>query len=226
MNFITRIKIHLFEAPKLIRSIYFCFRYLPLSQAVKMPVFLDVPIKVCKLRKGNIVFSGNIKSRQVFFGEGISGFPAMNTNIHIEKDSKIIFRGTAFIARGNTLRVDSGGILEIGNNFAINKNSVLRCSGRITISDNVLFGWNNEINDNDGHPTYVDSKKTCEVLPILIGPHVWVTSHVLISKNVTIPEGCVVAKGAVVTKKHDQPNTLIGGIPAKDIKQGITWSFK
>jgi len=89
-----------------------------------------------------------------------------------------------------------------------------------------LFGWNNEINDNDGHQTYVDSKKTCEVMPILIGPHVWVTSHVLISKNVTIPEGCVVAKGAVVTKKHGQPNTLIGGIPAKDIKQGITWSFK
>ena len=84
-----------------------------------MPVFLDVPIKVCKLRKGNIVFSGNIKSRQVFFGEGISGFPAMNTNIHIEKDSKIIFRGTAFIARGNTLRVDSGGILEIGKNITV-----------------------------------------------------------------------------------------------------------
>lgn len=87
-----------------------------------------------------------------------------------------------------------------------------------------MIGWNNEINDNDGHPIYINGEKTQGTAPIEIGPHVWITTYVKISKGVEIPEGCIVAKGAVVTKKHKTAYTLIGGIPAKDIKTGVDWS--
>lgn len=224
MNIFKRIYIHIPETHKLIRSFYFCFRYLPFKQALKMPIFLNVPVKVCKLWKGGIVFNGRIESRQVEFVEGIDGISAIDSNIYIEEGSKVVFNGKAYISKGGTLRVDSGGILEIGKDFVMNKNTVIRCSDRITLLDDVMIGWNNEINDNDGHPIYVNGDKINSTSPIMIGPHVWITTHVRISKGVTIPKGCIVAKGAVVVKKHDSINTLIGGIPAKDIKTEISWS--
>lgn len=189
-----------------------------------MPIFLDVPVKVCKLNRGCIQFKGKIESRQVEFVEGITGFSAPNANIYIEEGTNVVFAGKAFISRGCTLRVDNRGILEIGKGFVINKNTVIRCSDRVTFLDDVMIGWNNEINDNDGHPVYVDGHKIKNTGSIVIGPHVWITSHVRVSKGVTIPEGCIVAKGAVVTRKHVSKYTLIGGVPAKEIKNGVDWS--
>lgn len=170
------------------------------------------------------MFNGPIQSRQIEFVEGIEGFPADKTNVYIEKGSKIIFYGKAFISRGSTLRIDEGGILKIGKDFVINKNTIIRCSDRITFHDDVMIGWNNEINDNDGHPIYIEGERIKSTSPIKIGPHVWITTYVKISKGVEISEGCIVAKGAVVTKKHNTPNSLIGGIPAKDIRTGVDWS--
>lgn len=224
MNIFRRIYIHIPEIGKLIRSFYFCFRYLPFNQAIKMPIFLAVPVKVCQLHRGGIMFNGPIQSRQIEFVEGIEGFPADKTNVYIEKGSKIIFYGKAFISRGSTLRIDEGGILKIGKDFVINKNTIIRCSDRITFHDDVMIGWNNEINDNDGHPIYINGEKIKSTSPITVGPHVWITSYVKVSKGAVIPEGCIVAKGAIVVKEHTSAHSLIGGVPAKDIKSGIDWS--
>lgn len=190
-----------------------------------MPIFLDAPVKVIRLKKGNIIFNGDIRTRQIQFGEGIAGFSASATQIYIEESGKLIFEGSAFIAKGCTLRVDNGGVLILGNNFGMNKKSVIRCSERVTFKEDALLGWNNEINDNDGHPIFVNGQRIESSLPILIGRHVWITSHVKISKGVEIPNDCIVAKGAVVTKRHKVPNTLIGGVPAKDIKNRIEWGI-
>ena len=43
-----------------------------------------------------------------------------------------------------------------------------------------------------------------------------------ILKGVTIGDGAIVAAGAVVTKDVP-PKTLVGGIPAKVIKEDIEW---
>lgn len=225
MNILKRVYIHIIGLNKIIRSLLFCLKYLPFSEAIKIPVFLEVPIDVVKLKKGNIVLRGAISTRQILFVEGINLFSSPLTRLYVEEDSRIVFEGRAFISKGCSLRVDSGGILEIGNGFIANKNCIIRCSDRVLLHDDVMMGWNNEINDNDGHPIYIDDIKIKSTSPISIGPHVWITSYVKVSKGVHIPSGCIVAKGAVVTKKHENPNSLIGGVPAKDIKSGINWSI-
>lgn len=50
-----------------------------------------------------------------------------------------------------------------------------------------------------------------------VGQHVWIGGNVTILPGITIGNNVVVAAGAVVTK--DIPdNALVGGVPAKKIK--------
>ena len=56
-----------------------------------------------------------------------------------------------------------------------------------------------------------------DVAPVVIGDDCWIGRRVMIMAGVTIGEGCVIAAGAVVTKDIP-PYSVVGGIPAKVIK--------
>ncbi len=53
--------------------------------------------------------------------------------------------------------------------------------------------------------------------PVIIGDNVWIGACVTIVPGVTIGDNAIIAAGAVVTK-NVEPNTVVGGVPAKFIK--------
>lgn len=53
--------------------------------------------------------------------------------------------------------------------------------------------------------------------PIRIEDKVWLGANVTICPGVTIGKGAVIAAGAVVTKDVE-PRSIVGGVPAKLIK--------
>ena len=53
---------------------------------------------------------------------------------------------------------------------------------------------------------------------IIIEDEVWIEGGEIITQGVTIGRGSVVAAGAVVTK-NIEPNTIVGGVPAKFIRK-------
>lgn len=75
------------------------------------------------------------------------------------------------------------------------------------------------IRDNDGHEI-VNGEEPSK--PIVIGNHVWIGERATILKGVTIGDGAIVAANAVVTKDVE-PNTLVGGVPARVIRRGVEW---
>ena len=88
-------------------------------------------------------------------------------------------------------------------------------AGRIIIEDNVQIGPNVMLvttNHDFNHREIVLHQ------PIVIKKNAWIGGRSMILPGVTIGENAVVAGGAVVTKDVE-PNTIVGGNPAKVIKR-------
>ena len=107
--------------------------------------------------------------------------------------------------------------ISIGKNVFINHGCSSLDLGGITIEDNVLIGPKvNLITEN--HPTDPTQRKSLLLSAILIKSNAWIGAGAIILPGVTIGENAIVAAGAVVNK--DVPaNTIVGGIPAKFIKE-------
>ena len=74
------------------------------------------------------------------------------------------------------------------------------------------------LNHNFSDATKRIDEQGVSTKPVVIGDDVWIGANAVILPGVTIGSHCVVAAGAVVTK--DIPdNTVVGGVPAKVLKQ-------
>ena len=121
------------------------------------------------------------------------------------------------------MRIGSNGILNIGDNFATNKKCSLICEGIMIIGNDVLLGWKVNIRDSDGHIIYdyITKIKNPIQKNITIGNHVWIASYVDILKGTEIKDNYVIAYRSCVLSKFDKSNCIIGGYPAKVLRENI-----
>lgn len=203
-------------------SLLFCLRYLPLRQAVHVPIIIG-RVKIGKLRRGDISLCGKLRHGSIVLGmPGSEGRGNKPFYMSVHDGGKVIIGSNVTMASGTTAVV-KGATLTIGSHFFCNENCTIFCTRNITIGEDCLWGWNVELNTTDGHKIYYDGIAKPHCGEIIIGKHVWLCSESHIGKNVSIADGCVVAQRSLVIKHHLTNNTLIGGIPAKDIKYGISW---
>ncbi len=204
------------------KTVYFNFRALPFKEALRMPVIVCYNVKLLKVRRHVIRFSSKVRTGMVHIGFGGSWGVISNRHgaICLEGGS-VTFKGRAGFAEGSSIRVS--GDLVIGENLSSNKNLFLSCAHNIVIGDNVMFGWNCAVRDSDGHIVYHKGEAKPHMAPVHIGNHVWICSEAHILKGVTIGEESVVAYRSLVTKSFEQPGLLIGGSPAKEIQQDISF---
>ena len=114
------------------------------------------------------------------------------------------------------LYINYGKHTTIGKNVFINFDCVFLDLGGITIEDNVLIAPKVSLL-SEGHPVSPSERQSLVPGHIHIKKNAWIGAGATILPGVTIGENAVVAAGAVVSK--DVPaNTIVGGIPAKHIK--------
>lgn len=114
---------------------------------------------------------------------------------------------------------DCGKNIKLGKGVFINAGCQFQDQGGITIGDGSLIGPKTVIATLNHN---MNPYKRANLLPapVAIGKNVWVGANCTILPGVTIGDGAVVAAGAVVTKDV-RPNTVVGGVPAKIIKEAI-----
>jgi acetyltransferase-like isoleucine patch superfamily enzyme len=117
------------------------------------------------------------------------------------------------------LYINYGKHTKIGKNVFINFDCVFLDLGGITIKDNVLIAPKVSLL-SEGHPVSPEGRQSLVPGHIHIKKNAWIGAGATVLPGVTIGENSVVAAGAVVTK--DVPaNTIVGGVPAKVIKEII-----
>jgi len=95
----------------------------------------------------------------------------------------------------------------------------LSIGDRAAISPRVTFVLHTQPNESRIVP-YVNSHKG----PITIDSDAWIGTGAVILPNITIGEGAVVGANSVVTK-NVAPYTVVGGVPAHEIKQvNVPWN--
>lgn len=114
--------------------------------------------------------------------------------------------------------------LRLGHDVSIHRWSLISAAGGLTIGDCVSIAHQTSIltaNHGYSHPTEAIKYQPMCVAPVTIGANCWIGAKVCILAGVTIASGTVVAAGSVVTRSIADPDTIIGGIPARRIKKRI-----
>lgn len=105
--------------------------------------------------------------------------------------------------------------VKIGKRVVIMNNSLFTSVGGITIEDDVLVAANAQLISNN-HDPEEHQILTCK--PVVLKRNCWIGAGATILPGVTVGENAIVGAGAVVTKDVE-PNTVVGGNPARVIKK-------
>lgn len=147
----------------------------------------------------------------------------MNTAYHTPEELREIMGRLIGKKVDDTFRLfppfytDFGKNITIGKEVFINSGCHFQDQGGIEIGDGAFIGHNVTL-ATINHDIAPSQKRKNHYAPIKIGSNVWIGSNATVTQGVTIGEWSVVAAGAVVTKDVP-PYTIVGGIPAKEIKK-------
>lgn len=87
-----------------------------------------------------------------------------------------------------------------------------------------MLSANITVRTGDSHSvTDLDGNRINNSKSVLFGNHVWIGNTVLIFKGSQIGAHSVIAGGSVVTGRIFPEHSIIGGNPAKVIKENVDW---
>lgn len=105
--------------------------------------------------------------------------------------------------------------VKIGRRVVIMNNSLFMSAGGITIEDDAMVAANAQLISNN-HDPEEHQILTCK--PVVLKRNCWIGAGATILPGVTVGENAIVGAGSVVTKDVE-PNTVVGGNPARLIKR-------
>ena len=137
------------------------------------------------------------------------GVGALNLCIYIEDDNNIVHikKGTQISGKTELAAIE-------GTKIVLGEDSML--SANITLRTGDSHSVLNASNGNRINPSK----------DIVIGNHVWIGNTVIITKGTILGENSIVATGSVVAGKSFPRCSVVGGNPAKVIKEGVSWGHE
>lgn len=162
----------------------------------------------------------------------VKKFGPNRSKIYIDGDNNHVeIKSTKYSIRSLRLSgIKDNNNVQIGKDFYSTGNLHIefgRCSNiDLKIGDACMFGQGVSLMLYDCHKILdvttgeqINKPKT----GINIGDRVWLARDVRVLKDVSISDDTVVATGSVVTKSCSENNVILAGVPAKVVKNNISW---
>ncbi|HEU5407759.1 MAG TPA: acyltransferase, partial [Nitrospira sp.] len=163
----------------------------------------------------NISVRGELK-----VGIRAPGFQSGKDWTFLRVRGSLLVIGNVSLGRGSRIEIGEGAICKL-TSCNLNGASDIIISHGLEIGEGSVIAWGCQIMDNDWHNVNYPGKRNRDP-KIVLGRRVWVGSRVLIHKGTQIGDGCVIAAGSVVSGIFP-PGVLIGGNPARIIREDVNW---
>lgn len=143
--------------------------------------------------------------------------------------NSVIARENLYCRYLNVEGIRSGGCeISIQENCYFNGLAYLNTyeTTKISIGKDCLFGGNVNFRTSDAHTIYdiTTNQRLNKAKDIFIGNHVWVAMDVLFLKGSYVNDDSIVGIKSVVTKRFEDKNICIAGVPAHVTRKNVNWN--
>ncbi len=190
--------------------------------------FKHITIKTCDHNYifRNVKIKSNGVNNTIYIGKNVR---LHNTIIHISgSNNKIIIGNNITLNEIRFAMYDDYNIINIGNQTYIGPRCHLATceSTSLSIGENCLIAEECQFRTSDSH-SIIDAKDGHRLNPaqnIEVGNHIWIGFNCLILKGSKLPDNTVIAAKSIITKSINiHTFDLVGGHPAKVLKNNINW---
>ena len=207
------------------KSLWFCFKSLPMKDALKMPVWVSHRTKFKSLKGKVVIQEELLRPAMIRFGYGGSGTASFKPVI-IENTGTMVLRRGVFFGGGCQICIgNNDASFRVGRNTHFMGECHIVARDRIEIGVDCAISWDTQIMDTDIHKIYSGHQYINKDVPVMIGNHVWVCSGVKIGKGVQINDNTIIASGALITKSIETEDCVVTGMPTKMIRSNIHWEM-
>jgi len=128
------------------------------------------------------------------------------------------------IGQGVRISLNAGASLSFGGRknesaSGITADTLIMVYSKIDIGKDFVCAWNVFISDSDWHS--IEGQKHYQ--NVTIGNHVWIANSCSILKGTLIGNNCIIASHSKLIHTKYPDNVLLGGVPAKILKENINW---
>lgn len=211
----------------LLKSIYFNFKTLPFSQAIRLPILLSRHTSFFNCKSNCIEFESRYpKTGTLRIGINDLQY-SYESRSFLSIQGKLIIKGNGshVFGPGVSLNIWENGTLTVGNNFSVAPHLRLFVSKSIEIGDGNMWSFYNLVMDTDAHPIYSSNGEIINMpRKITFGNKCWLGAYCKILKGATIPDGSIIGAGSTISKKLHDKNTIY--VDDRVLKHNVNWESK
>lgn len=206
----------------LLPSIYLNLKYLPIKQAIRLPILVYKPHY--KRLSGTVA----IESNNFYFGmirlgfNSNDGYP--NNGITIKNDGMIVFKGKCSLSNDSFVSIGKTGKIIFGDDYRAGAGLKLISHCGISFGKQTRIGWGNLIMDTNFHPLYDLEKKKFKKAygKISIGDNNWIATQCMTMPGVTTPDFCIFGARTVITRGGKYESYCVhGGSPVRVLSRNV-----
>ncbi|MGV6829288.1 MAG: acyltransferase [Flavobacteriales bacterium] len=231
-----KIKYHLFKqkwsyfnSVNWLKTYYFNYRKFPYSIAKKLPVFFYGSVNFVKI-KGDIIINAPLKKAMIGFGQPYEWMTKSKKTAELNLNGTLIFNGHVQFGKDYFIYIGQNAVCQFGHMSSLGSNGKIICTEKITLGDYARIGYESQVIDSNFHQMIntQTGEKYLMNSTIKLGNYNFISNRVSIMQNTITPDNCTIASNTLCNKDYRKfgENILIGGIPAKLLKENISRDWK
>lgn len=175
--------------------------------------------------KSRIQIRGN--NNQIVIEDGAA---LLNTTVRITGNNcTVVLKEHCYVIEAEIFVENNNCKAEIGEKTFVGRDTHIACSednSELIIGRDGMISSYCQVRTGDSHSvTDLEGNRINPAASVYIGDHCWLGEGSKVMKGVTLSKDTVVSTGAIVTKSFGS-NVLLGGMPAKVLKENISWNEK